>query len=69
METSRTTFLASDVLLAELESTRPYLTVTMRMCSTRPNRNNEGVTEAFIDEIIANQEKYVCIPLYADLDE
>lgn len=68
MEQSRMVFMASDVLLAEQESTRPYLSVTMRMCSTRPNRNREGVTEAFIDEIVANQEKYLCTPLYADIE-
>lgn len=69
MEQSKTYFIASDVLLAEQESTRPYLSVTMRMCSTRPNRNHEGVTEAFIDEIVENQEKYLCTPLYADIVE
>lgn len=62
----RTYFGASDVLLAEQESLRTYVAVTMRMLSTRPNRNRQGVTEAFIDEIVANQEKYVCTPLYAD---
>ena len=36
--------------------------------STRPNRNGQGVTEAFIDEIIANPEKYEGLPLYADIE-
>lgn len=40
----------------------------MRMFSTRPNRNNQGVTEAFIDEIVANTDKYGCLPLYVDID-
>jgi hypothetical protein len=39
----------------------------MRMLSTRPNKNREGVTEAFIDEIVANQEYYSCLPLYVDV--
>lgn len=43
-----------------------YLSVTMRMFSTQKNRNNCAVTEAFIDVIIADAEKYVCIPLCAD---
>ncbi len=62
----RTYFGASDVLLAEQEPRRAYLSVTMRMLSTRPNRNGQGVTEAFIDEIIDNPDKYVCTPLYVD---
>lgn len=39
----------------------------MRMFSTRANRNRQGVTEAFIDEIVANQDKYGCLPLYVDI--
>ena len=62
----RTYFGASDVLLAEQEPRRTYLSVTMRMLSTRPNRNGQGVTEAFIDEIIDHPDKYVCTPLYVD---
>lgn len=65
MEQQRLYFTASDVLLSEQESSQ-FLSVTMRMLSTRVNRNNEGVTEAFIDEIVANPEKYYCTPLYAD---
>lgn len=62
----KTYFIASDVLLAEQESDRSYLSLTMRLLSTRANRNRQGVTEAFIDEIVGNQEKYACLPLYAD---
>lgn len=42
------------------------MSVRMRMFSTRPNGNGDAVTEAFINEIVANKEKYVCIPLCAD---
>lgn len=38
----------------------------MRMFSTRPNRNGDGVTERFIDGIIANQANHIGLPLYAD---
>lgn len=38
----------------------------MRMLSTKINRNNCAVTEAFIDAIIADEAKYICIPLCAD---
>lgn len=58
--------LASDVLLAEQQTNNQFMSVKMRMQSTNGNRNEQGVTEAFIDEIVANPEKYDCTPLYAD---
>lgn len=58
--------LASDVLLAEQQTNNQFMSVKMRMQSTNGNRNDQGVTEAFIDEIVANPEKYDCTPLYAD---
>lgn len=38
----------------------------MRMFTTQANKNGVAVTEAFIDQIIANSDKYICIPLCAD---
>lgn len=38
----------------------------MRMFSTKPNKNGCVVTDAFIDQIVANSDKYVCIPLCVD---
>lgn len=58
--------LASDVLLAEQQTNNQFMSVKMRMQSTNGNKNKQGVTEAFIDEIVANPEKYDCTPLYAD---
>lgn len=52
--------------MAEVEPNGIYMTVSMRMFSTRPNVNGIAVTEAFIDHIVANAAKYVCIPLCAD---
>lgn len=52
--------------MAEVEPNGIYMTVSMRMFSTRPNANGIAVTEAFIDHIVANAAKYVCIPLCAD---
>lgn len=57
---------ASAVSISEIQPSDIYMSITMRMFSTRPNRNNEAVTEAFIDEIVANQTKYICVPLCAD---
>lgn len=53
--------------ISELKSNRKYFSVSMRMFSTRANLNNCAVTEAFIDDIIANKQDYICMPLCADV--
>lgn len=58
---------ASSVSVSELKSSRRYMTVSMRMFSTRENRNGTAVTEAFIDDIVANKNDYICMPLCADV--
>lgn len=68
MEDKRQFFTASDVSISEQESNDIFLTISMRMFSTRANRNNQGVTESFIDEIVANPDKYNCLPLYVDIN-
>ena len=61
-ELQRITFQASQVELSEVQSNGIYMSVLMRMFSTRPNRNGYAVSEAFIDNIIANAAKYTCLP-------
>ena len=39
------------------------------MLSTARNLNNVIVSEAFIDEIVENPDRYLCLSLYADLRE
>ena len=56
------TFQASQVELSAVQSNDIYMSVLMRMFSTRPNRNGYAVSEAFIDNIIANAAKYTCLP-------
>lgn len=58
---------ASNVLISEMKSTRKHMVLSMRMFSTRENLNHNAVTEAFIDDIIANKDEYVCMPLCADV--
>lgn len=58
---------ASNIAVSELKSNRKYFSVSMRMFSTRANLNQCAVTEAFIDDIIANKGDYVCMPLCADV--
>lgn len=69
MDDQRLYFVASDVTISTEKTNDIFLCVEMRMLSTRANRNDQGVTEAFIDEIIANPETYECLPLYVDIDK
>ena len=64
MEDNKLHLMASDVSISEFEQqpSNIFLLIRMRMCSTRPNMNEQGVTEAFIDEIVANPDKYGCLP-------
>lgn len=58
---------ASSVSSLEMKSNKKYFSVSMRMFSTRPNLNNEAVTEAFIDNIVKNKQDYICMPLCVDV--
>ena len=49
-------------MISEAQSNDIYMTVLMRMFSTRPNRNGYAVREAFLDNIVANATKYTCLP-------
>lgn len=59
---NRVQFEASQVMISEARSNDIYMTVLMRMFSTRPNRNGYAVSEAFMDNIVANAAKYACLP-------
>ena len=59
---NRVQFEASQVMISKAQSNDIYMTVLMRMFSTRPNRNGYAVSEAFMDNIVANAAKYACLP-------
>lgn len=59
---NRIQFEASQVMISETQSNDIYMTVLMRMFSTRPNGNGYAVSEAFMDNIVANAAKYTCLP-------
>lgn len=61
-----TTFVAS-AAISEIQSSDIYLTVKARLFNLKPNINHMRVTEAFIDEIVGNEDKYIGIPLCADV--
>ena len=58
----KVSFIASQVEMADVQQNSIYMSVLMRMFSTRPNRNGFAVSEAFIDNIVANAAKYTCLP-------
>lgn len=59
--------IIASAVISELQSSDMYLTLKARLFDLRANLNGVRVTEGFLDEIIENEEKYICIPLYADI--
>ena len=60
------TFIAS--VISEIQQSDIYLTVRARLFETPgANLNGVRVTPAFLDEIVENKDKYVGLPLCADV--
>ena len=59
--------VVASAVISELQSSDIYLTLKARLFDLRANLNGVRVTEAFLDEIVENEAKYVCHPLYADI--
>ena len=57
----------ASAIISELQSSDMYLTLIARLFDLRANLNGVRVTEAFLDEIVENEAKYICHPLYADI--
>lgn len=65
----RLVFLAQEVMVEESDQLDPvFLHVHFKLADNCGNLNREGITEAFIRDLIMNQEKYVCLPMYVDMD-
>ena len=64
MSGSKKKILASAVI-SELKSSDKHLTIRGKLCDTKTNLNGVRVTEAFIDEIVANADDYSGTPLCA----
>lgn len=61
-------FLAESVSISEESKLNPiFLTVDVKLCDSAVNKNHEGVTEAFIDDVVNRQGDHVCLPFYADV--
>ena len=55
-------------VISEIQQSDIFMTVKARICEApAANLNGARVTEAFIDEIVGNKDKYVGLPLYADV--
>ena len=59
--------LAEEVAIDEKRSNDIFLLITFKLFDNRGNRNREGVTAAFISEIMNHREKYAALPIYADV--
>lgn len=63
----RLSFLASEVTIAEEDRQNPvFLSIKLKLMDNMGNRNNEGVTAAFISDLIKRQDEFECLPFYAD---
>lgn len=55
-------------VISEIQQSDIFMTVKTRIFETpKANLNGVRVTPAFLDEIVENSEKYVSLPLYADV--
>lgn len=56
-------------VVSEIQQSDIFMTAKARIFETpKANLNGVRVTPAFLDEIVGNSEKYVGLPLYADVD-
>lgn len=64
----RLMFLASEVTIAEEDKLNPvFLSIKLKLADNTGNRNDEGITAAFISDLINRQEEFDCLPFYADV--
>lgn len=59
--------LAEEVAIDEKRSNDIFLLISFKLFDNSGNRNKEGVTAAFISEIMNHREKYAALPIYVDV--
>jgi hypothetical protein len=59
--------ITASVVISDIQGSDKYLSIRGKLCDTKTNLNGVRVTEAFIDEIVANEDDYHGIPLCADV--
>jgi len=61
--------LSSKVMISEEDRLNPvFLTVHFLLTSNRGNLNREAVTKKFIDDLVSNQDRFACLPMYVDME-
>lgn len=61
-------FVTFASVISEIQQSDLFMTVKARILETpKANLNGARVTPAFVDEIIANEDRYIGLPLYADV--
>lgn len=61
-------FVSFASVISEIQQSDLFMTVKARILETpKANLNGARVTPAFVDDILANEERYVGLPLYADV--
>ena len=68
-EQKKLVLLASEVTISEEEQklNPVFLSIRLKLADNTGNRNDEGVTAAFISDLINRQEEFECLPFYADV--
>ena len=67
-EQKKLVLFAKDVLISEESKQNPiFLTVDVKLCDSVLNANREGVTVAFIDDVVSRSNDHLCLPFYADV--
>lgn len=68
-EQKKLVLLASEVMISEEEQklNPVFLSIKLKLADNTGNRNDEGVTAAFISDLINRQEEFECLPFYADV--
>lgn len=59
--------LAEEVAIDEKRSNDIFLLISFKLFDNSGNRNREGVTAAFISEIMNHRDKYAALPIYVDV--
>lgn len=61
--------LASEVSISEQDKLDPvFLKVRFKLADNVGNQNNEGMTGAFIKDLIERQDQFECLPVYVDMN-
>lgn len=60
--------LAEDVLISEEAKLNPiFLSIDVKLCDSVVNKNKEGTTAAFIEDVVNRSGDHLCLPFYADV--